>query len=310
MLATIETPAAEAGTERRVVRTNGVELRVETFGDRRDPAVLLIMGATAPMIRWPETLCRRIAGSGRYVIRYDNRDTGQSTAFAPGDPGYDVRDLARDAVGILDALGIEKAHAAGLSMGGMIVQHLAIFHASRLHSATIVASSPAPFPQSGIRLEEGKATLSPPWPVTMRLIEFLRTVDWRDEQAAIDAWLREDLDMLGSGDVRDERTARAIVTEVVRGARNVASHRLNHPIAVATTPPWRERLADIRTPVLVFHGSDDAILPIDHGRAMAREIPGARLIEVEGMGHIVSQSSRYWADFAEALIAHMARTGS
>ena len=249
-------------------------------------------------------MCRRIARAGRYVIRYDNRDTGQSTSFPPGDPWYDVRDLARDAVGLLDALGIDKAHVAGWSMGGMIVQHLSVFHGSRVRSAVIAASSPAPFPLIAAGWEAGMAELSSAWPVTMRLIEFLATVDWQDQQAAIDAWAREDLDLLGSGDVRDERAARTVVTEVVRGARNLASHRLNHPVAVATTPAWRPRLADIRVPVLVFHGTDDAILPIDHGRAMAREIPGARLMEVKGMGHIVSQTSRYWDAFADALIEH------
>jgi pimeloyl-ACP methyl ester carboxylesterase len=258
------------------------------------------------MIFWPEHVCRRIADAGRYVVRYDSRDTGRSSTFPPGDPGYDIRDLATDAVGVLDSFGIGRAHAVGFSMGGMIVQHLSIFHPARILSAIVGSSSPDPSAVSTLSTGIGadSEALSPPWPHTMKLIEFLARVDWSDEQSAINAWVREDLDLLGSGDVRDERAARDIVTQVVREARSVRSHRLNHPIAVASTPPWRDRLKDIRVPTLIFHGSDDAIVPIDHARAMAREIPGARLMEVPGMGHVVAPRSRYWDVFADAVIKH------
>jgi pimeloyl-ACP methyl ester carboxylesterase len=298
--------AAETTGAIRVLHVNGVELRTQAFGDPAAPPVLLIMGANASMKRWPESLCRRIADKGRYVIRYDNRDTGRSTAFTLGKPGYDIRDLAEDAAAVLDAYRIERAHMVGFSLGGQIVQHLAIWHGARVLSAVIFASSPDPsaIAAAATGLNRDLAPLSPPTPKAMELIQFLRNVDWNNEPEAIDAWVREDLALLGCGDVADEQASRANLTKVVREARNLLSHRLNHPVAVASTPPWRERLSDIRSPVLVFHGKDDACFPIDHGRALANEIGGARLIEVEGMGHVLSPSSPFWDLFTEALIDH------
>src|SRR5258707_1187351 len=104
-----------------LLEANGVELCVETFGDAADPAVLLVHGASASMMWWEEELCRRIAAGGRYVVRFDNRDTGRSVSYPAGRPGYAMRDMAGDAVGILDALGIGRAHLVGRSMAGGIV---------------------------------------------------------------------------------------------------------------------------------------------------------------------------------------------
>jgi hypothetical protein len=113
-------PAVDEEAGQRMIKTNGVELCTQAFGDPANPGVLLIMGATASMVRWPETLCRQLANSDLYVIRYDNRDTGASTSYPPYAPPYTTVDLAEDAVGILDAYGIERAHAFGHSMGGII----------------------------------------------------------------------------------------------------------------------------------------------------------------------------------------------
>jgi pimeloyl-ACP methyl ester carboxylesterase len=129
----------EAG--QRMIMTNGVDLCTQAFGDPANPGLLLIMGATASMVRWPEPLCRQLADLGLYVIRYDNRDTGASTSYPPYAPPNTAVDLAEDAVGILDAYGIERAHAWGISLGGMITQQLAINHPDRLLTATIMSST-------------------------------------------------------------------------------------------------------------------------------------------------------------------------
>jgi pimeloyl-ACP methyl ester carboxylesterase len=102
----------------RIIEANGVPLCVETTGDPGDPAVLLIHGASASLLWWDRELCERIAGGGRFVIRYDSRDTGRSVSYPPGRPGYRLTDLADDAIGILDALGVHRAHLVGRSMGG------------------------------------------------------------------------------------------------------------------------------------------------------------------------------------------------
>jgi pimeloyl-ACP methyl ester carboxylesterase len=121
-----------AQVKEEIVKANGVELCAETFGDPSHPAVLLIMGASASMLWWPEGLCRRLADAGRYVIRYDNRDTGRSIAYPPGQPGYSMDDLAGDAVGILDAYGVTRADFVGMSLGGMIAQIVALKHTERV----------------------------------------------------------------------------------------------------------------------------------------------------------------------------------
>ena len=114
---------APAGTE-RLVRRDGVELATEAFGDRGRPCVLLIMGAMASMLWWPEPLCRRLADAGFHVIRYDNRDTGRSTCCVPGQPDYTFDDMVDDVFRVLDAYGVEAAHLVGMSMGGAIAESL------------------------------------------------------------------------------------------------------------------------------------------------------------------------------------------
>jgi pimeloyl-ACP methyl ester carboxylesterase len=292
----------------RMVRANGVDLRVQAFGDLRDPPLLLIMGATASMRRWPDEFCEGLARAGRFVIRYDNRDTGLSTVFPVGAPGYSIRDLADDAMGILDAFGIERAHVAGWSMGGMVAQNIAIHHPTRIRSAFLFGTSPDASAigsaASGAGADTG-ALASPPQQV-IELFGYFETIDWTDPQQAIEAWVREDEVLLGPGDTPAPELDRANVSVIVSEARDILAHRRNHPIVVATSY-WRDRLKDIRTPTLVMHGTHDYCLPLDHAKAMANEIPGARLIVVEGMGHVLSPTSRYWELLADNLISHTAR---
>lgn len=298
----------EIGPE-RVVRNGDVEIVTHAYGDRRDPAVLLIMGANAPMTRWPEDFCFRLAAAGRFVIRYDNRDTGQSSAFSAGAPGYDVRDLADDALAVLSLYRVTKAHVVGASMGGMIAQLLAIRHPSRVTSLTIVNSTPDPCAIGAVGGEaEDDRALPLPWQKTLDLIGLLACVDWNDRRQAMFAWALEETVLLGSGDKPDRAGTLAEIEVVLDRARDVASHRLNHPIAVARTPPWREELWRIRCPTMVFHGCEDAVLPLEHGRALQREIPDAVLLEVEGLGHVIAPGSAYWMILANALISHTARS--
>ncbi len=293
--------------EERMVRANGLDFRAQAFGNPDDPALLLIGGATSSMKRWPDAFCLRLAEAGRFVIRYDNRDTGKSCVFPVGAPGYSIRDMADDAVGVLDAYGVQRAHVAGWSMGGMITQNVAIYHPSRIRSAFLFGSTPdgRAIGSAATGAGQGGGTLSAPPPPVLELFEFLASVDWTDETQAIEAWLREDEVLLGPGDTPDRDLDRVNVTLIVREARDILAHRKNHGVAVATSY-WRDRLKDIDTPTLVMHGTHDYCLPLDHARAMANEIPGARLIVVDGMGHVLAPTSRYWNVFAEALIQHTA----
>jgi pimeloyl-ACP methyl ester carboxylesterase len=127
----------------RTIEANGVDLCTEAFGHPADPAILLIMGMGGSMIWWEDEFCAMLADGGRFVIRYDNRDTGRSVTYEPGQPGYSSTDLVSDAAGVLDGYGIPAAHVVGLSMGGAIAQLLALDFASRVSSLVLISTSPA-----------------------------------------------------------------------------------------------------------------------------------------------------------------------
>ncbi len=126
----------------RPINSGGATICTQAFGSPGDPAVLLIMGLMASMLWWPEAFCERLVRAGRFVIRYDNRDTGRSTSYEPGHPGYSVDDMARDAVAVLDGYGIERAHVVGMSGGGMIGQLVALDYPERVASLTAISTTP------------------------------------------------------------------------------------------------------------------------------------------------------------------------
>jgi pimeloyl-ACP methyl ester carboxylesterase len=288
----------------RMVHANGIEICAEAFGDPANPALLLIQGANASMIRWEEDLCQRLAADGLYVIRYDNRDTGRSTAFTPYKPPYTLVDMANDAVGLLDAYGIERAHLAGASSGGMIVQLVAIHHPERVLSIIPIISTPG-IPEAAhvVAGTTGDSNSLPlPTPGVFELIRYLKTVDWNDETAAAEAWVAEARALAGSRYPVDEDHARDLGIQEIRRARNLVSLRFNHPIAEHQTAPWRHRLRDIQVPALVIAGAEDPILPFAHSVALAEEIPGAKLLTLDGVGHEVPRGA--WDIVVPAIVAH------
>lgn len=175
--------------EERTVEVNGVELCTQAFGDTSDPTVLLVGNS---MLAWDAEMCRRLAEGGRYVVRYDQRDTGRSTTVDPDDPAYTLRDLVADAVGLLDALGVERAHVMGVGPGGWIAQLLALDHPSRVRTLVIIGSRPvAPGPTDDDLPDHDQALLenifSAPEP------------DWGDREAALEALVVAEREFAGSG---------------------------------------------------------------------------------------------------------------
>jgi pimeloyl-ACP methyl ester carboxylesterase len=256
----------------QLVRVNGVELCVETFGDQADPAVLLIHGASASMDFWETPFCERLAAAARFVVRYDHRDTGQSVSYEPGEPQYTGEDLIADAVG-LDALGIAQAHVVGLSMGGGIAQRMVLDFPDRVVSVTLASTSPG-----GPGLPPMSAELQ------ASFAEDVPETDWSDPEAALDALIADERKYSGTLPY-DEGARRAFYTAMMARTKNLAAAMTNHWILESGGDPIRPRLGEVAVPALILHGTEDPLFPPGHAEVLAREIPGARLVLLEGAGH-------------------------
>ena len=276
----------------RLIEANGVELCTEPFGDPGDPAILLVAGLGSSMLWWEEGFCRMLAGGGRYVIRYDLRDTGRSVTSAHGRPGYTGSDLVADAAGVLDAYGIRAAHVVGVSAGGALAQLLALDFRERVRSLVLVSTSPA---------LPGERRLPPPSEAFSRFASRARP-DWSDTGAAIRYLV--DYTRVLAGDERpfDEAAARDLVRRDAERARDFAALQ-NHSL-IPDDDRARDPLSSIAVPLLVVHGTADPMFPPAHGAALAREIPRARLLSLEGAGHGVERAD--WQVLARAILDHTA----
>ena len=278
----------------RMIDVDGVEICTEAFGDPLHPAILLVQGLGASMLWWEDGFCRLLAAAGRFVIRYDHRDTGRSTTDEPGRPSYTGADLVADAAGVLDGYGVGAAHVVGVSAGGAFAQLLALDFADRVRSLVLISTSPA---------TPGDRDLPPP---TSAFIAFATTaeVDWSDASSVIEYLV--DYSRVLAGDERpfDEASRRALVRRDVERAGDVAALQ-NHD-AVAGNEPSSAALSPITVPTLVIHGTADPMFPRAHGEALAAEIPGARLLLLEGAGHGVDRADR---DAVVAAIIEHTATG-
>jgi pimeloyl-ACP methyl ester carboxylesterase len=273
-----------------MIKANGVELCTEAFGDPDDPAILLVMGIGGSMLWWEDGFCRMLAEGGRFVIRYDHRDTGRSVTYERGAPEYTGADLVADAVGVLAAYGIAAAHVVGVSAGGAFAQLLVLAFPQRVLSLVLISTSPA---------TPGERALPGP---TERFGRFLATaeVDWSDRDSVVD-YVVGYAEMLAGGQRRfDEAAARELVRRDAERANDIAASE-NHAALpegkVPSTP-----VSSIAVPTLVIHGTADPMFPLEHGQALAEEIPGARLLTLEGAGHGVDRAD--WETLVRAIVEH------
>ena len=276
----------------RMIRVNGVELCSESFGATSDPPVLLIMGIAASMLWWDEGFCRQLADRGRFVIRYDHRDTGRSVTYEPGHPGYTGSDLIADAAGVLDAYGLKAAHLVGVSAGGAFAQVLALEVPERVLSLVLISTSPA---------TPGNRSLPPP---TEHLSRFFAEdgVDWSNVESTIDHLVGYSCLLAGDQRTCDEVAVRDLVRRDFERANNAASLQ-NHDLMShddRSHPP----LSSIAASTLVIHGSADPLFPLAHGEALANEIPGATLLVLDGAGHGVYRDD--WHIIVPAIVDHTA----
>jgi pimeloyl-ACP methyl ester carboxylesterase len=260
-----------------IVRANGVELCAETFGERGDPAILLIMGSSASMDWWETEFCERLTAAGRYVVRYDHRDTGRSVSYPAGEPGYGFDDLVDDAVGLLDPLGLDRVHVAGMSMGGGIAQVIALSHPERVASLTLISTSPVDGDHGvlpSMSEETGAAFAAAPEP------------DWSDDDAVIDFLVH--LARVSASPARsfEESDFRRVAACILARTSDIEASCKNHDLIAGGATPSAP-LSGLAAPTLVIHGEDDPVLPVEHGFALAKAIPGARMVVLEATGHEV-----------------------
>ncbi len=286
-----------------LVPVGDAQLCVDTVGREGDPAVLLIGGATSSMDWWEPELCERIAGAGRFVIRFDHRDTGQSTASPVGEPSYTGVDLSTDPLRVLDSLGIGAAHLVGVSMGGGIAQDIAVQQPDRVLSLTLIATSAA-FERAD------PAPLPPPEPRVAATFEPTQEddLDWDNPVAVVDRMVEEHRPFAGSLGL-DEESVRAISRLVVERTTDVQASVTNHWLVVGGDAGDPHTMAEILAPTLVLHGADDPLFPLAHGQALASEIRGARLVTLEGMGHEVPPRA-LWDVVVPEIVEHTRQDAS
>ena len=256
----------------KLIKADGVEIATQAFGNPADEPVLLVMGVMASMLWWPDEFCERLAAQGRYVIRYDNRDTGLSTTYAPGEAPYSFDDMADDAGRVLDAYGIAAAHIVGMSMGGMIAQRLALRRPERVRTLTIIDSTP-------IFLDVSH--LPGTTPEYMEHSDSGANVDWTDRAQVIDFIVRDVKAIAGTAFPHDAAAARAFIERDYDRAKNFASVTNHFSAAAGIDLSGRK----IGMPLLVIHGSVDPIFPVEHGEALAASASNAKMVRIEGGGH-------------------------
>ncbi len=286
-----------------LVNANGIEIAYDTFGNKDNDPILLIMGLSCQMILWEDEFCFRLAEKGFYVIRFDNRDVGMSTKMtALGMPHiqslllgklsiapYKISDMAKDTVGLLDALHIEKAHVVGVSMGGMIGQEIAISYPDRLMTLTSIMST------------TGSPLLPPP---STEAIEIL----FRPIPTARDAFVAYFRDvwrvLSGPRFPMDDTTAGRLGVETYHRGIDPAGNA-RQLAAIVVSGSRKERLAKVKSPTLVIHGTDDPLVSIECGIDTAQSIRGAGLKIFDGMGH--SLPPVLWPEIIGVITGHVRR---
>jgi len=287
-------------------RVGDLDIAYETFGDPGDPALLLVMGLGTQMIAWHEDFCAELAGHGYFVIRFDNRDVGRSTALrdlpvptlrqltlrSKKAASYTLSDMAADAFGLLDALGIERAHVVGASMGGMIAQTMAIERPERVLSlASIMSNTGARF-SGQPRLATYRVLLGTPPQERDAFIENVVGV----------------YKVIGSPEFdRDEDHLRSVAARSYDRGRNPAGSS-RQLAAIIASGDRTTRLAELTMPTVVIHGTRDKLVSPSGGRATAKAVPGSRLVKIAGMGHDLPRGA--WPQIVGAIVENAARAST
>jgi pimeloyl-ACP methyl ester carboxylesterase len=293
------------------VMANGIQIEYDTFGEPSSPPLLLIIGLGGQLIFWDEELCEQLAKEGHFVIRYDNRDVGLSSkldeAGAPDvmqaieammrgediNPPYTIEDMADDAVGLLDALGIQKAHICGMSMGGMIAQSVAIRYPHRVLSLISIYST------------TGNPELPQPKPEAM---EILLTPPPEEREACIKHVMKFFHTIAGPGFPFDEEWHRKLAAQSYDRSFCLQGTE-RQLMAILAQSNRKPGLSSVSAPTLVIHGADDPLVPVEGGKDTAEAVPGAEILIIDGMGHDLPHGGA-WPQIVEAIVKHTDKVNS
>lgn len=282
--------AATPAKSEKIVSANGVTIATQAFGDPAAPPVLLIMGAMASMLWWPDEFCRTLAAGGRYVIRYDNRDTGLSTKYDPGNPPYTMDDMAGDAIAVLDAYGLAAANVVGMSLGGMIAQILALSEPQRVSSLTLVSTTPI-----GLEIE-----LPPISAAYLEHAASAESLDWSDRDQVIGFMTRDARMIASTVHPHDEGRVRSFIERDYDRSGGLLSATNHFMLKGGDTV--KGKLKSLDAPLLVIHGTTDPIFSVEHGMAISEAVAGSRFLSIAGGGHELHSDD--WGTIITALTRH------
>ena len=255
----------------KIIRFNDVHICTESFGEINNPTILLIMGATASMIYWEEEFCKRLSNQGFHIIRYDNRDVGKSITYEYGHPEYTFEDLADDAIQVLDAYKVDKAHIVGMSMGGIITQIIALKHPSRVLTISLIMTSNF---DSSLPKKDNKVT---------KALSELKIRNWQDKDEVVECFIKKSKVLIGSKHIFDEEKIRRLNEEEFDRAINLQSME-NHGF-IKGWGSYLSRTNEINAPTLVIAGGEDNLTSLDIQRKISDNINDSELIVLEKTKH-------------------------
>lgn len=277
-----------------IAHVNDIEIWYETFGEKKDPAVLLIMGGCCQGVLWDKAFCERLAHEGFYVIRYDHRDTGLSSCIDFEKNPYDPIDMTKDAVGVLDATGVEKAHLFGISLGGLLSEFMAGYFPERVHSILIMGSTceirPMNLAYAGLPLDENIPFSPPAFHYTSFIKEYMKLSAETEEEKLnqrLEGWYRLNGKRLPLNEKANREIHQAFLARL-RYPQGLINHLLmmrnEHAETLVRTVASR-----IKVPTVILQGTEDPIFQPDHGEGLAKAIEHSEYFLVDGMGHVPNQ---------------------
>ncbi len=264
-------------------KANNIEIEYDTFGSPSSKPLLLVAGLGTQMIWWREEFCEKLVDKGFFVIRFDNRDVGLSTKVSAP---YNLQDMADDAISLLDALNVDKAHICGASMGGSIIQEMAIKYPARILSLTSIMST------------TGRAGLPPPKPEAIKLL-MMPAPEERD--GYIEYYENLWRVLHGTGFPFDEKEGREMAAKSYD--RSFYPPGIDRQVmAISTSGSRKTKLASVSVPTQIIHGGDDPVVSVEGGKDTAETIQGAELLIIEGMGHALPREA--WSQIIDAISAN------